>query len=575
MDLGDLITTLEVADPTLVVQHGFANPHSYRGDYMDLAFEPAESITVGGMLAAARSALGATYEGWKGGQYTMGEHTWCWLSQEGDASGETISPLLLEYILADIVEQPAAAPSTPAECRFLDHAGRLGREQHTWVAMEQPAPADAQVRGVQAWMALDLHQALGRPIDHTAEHQGHASWTDWWADLIAATRTAQMIRRHRGELADEKPPADRAAVVREAVAAVRDGDLGPRGGMSRDYENGWWDSRAAAEERVRRLADEAQPAEVVHVVADSSDDPEHVDDCPGCETQPEPEQLVHVGWWCWRGDNHGHLATTACRSDNVPLYVPAEWADEMRAVIQCIEDGDDEAQQECDGCGHAPHPADQCQGLTFNERCECDEPLAAETCRAINVANVTVTVRGSGNLTEQEQDYLAEIVRAAKRRYAAEHPEPQPVRPIALATPCLNCPHPYNWHASRGACEAQDGACGCTSFEPGERPTAVNPRRILGAWAQPADETQQDGPRCTCAVAGDSAVPLGHYADCPQAGETQQDEVVHACPPDGSGLTPCCGLSPFELPLTDRISSEETVTCTGPATEAQQDGAQP
>lgn len=56
---------------------------------------------------------------------------------------------------------------------------------------------------------------------------------------------------------------DRATVLREAADAVRDGDLGPRGGMSRDYENGWWNSRAAAEDRVRRMADEApQPGHV-------------------------------------------------------------------------------------------------------------------------------------------------------------------------------------------------------------------------------------------------------------------------------------------------------------------------
>ncbi|MEV6791293.1 hypothetical protein AB0M87_04670 [Streptomyces sp. NPDC051320] len=42
------------------------------------------------------------------------------------------------------------------------------------------------------------------------------------------------------------------------------------------------------------------------------------------------------------------------------------------------------------------------------------------------------------------------------------------------------------------------------------------------------------------------------------------DEIVHACPPDGSGLTPCCGRTPFELPLTDRISSEAPTTCTRP-----------
>lgn len=40
-------------------------------------------------------------------------------------------------------------------------------------------------------------------------------------------------------------------------------------------------------------------------------------------------------------------------------------------------------------------------------------------------------------------------------------------------------------------------------------------------------------------------------------------EVVHGCPPDGSGLTPCCGRTPFELPLADRISSEAPVTCPG------------
>ncbi len=48
----------------------------------------------------------------------------------------------------------------------------------------------------------------------------------------------------------------------------------------------------------------------------------------------------------------------------------------------------------------------------------------------------------------------------------------------------------------------------------------------------------------------------------PQGG-TQRPDVVHGCPPDGSGLTPCCGRPPFELPLTDRISSEAPTTCPG------------
>ena len=43
-------------------------------------------------------------------------------------------------------------------------------------------------------------------------------------------------------------------------------------------------------------------------------------------------------------------------------------------------------------------------------------------------------------------------------------------------------------------------------------------------------------------------------------------ETVHACPPDGSGETPCCDRTPFELPATDRLSADpEFVTCPPPA----------
>jgi hypothetical protein len=39
-------------------------------------------------------------------------------------------------------------------------------------------------------------------------------------------------------------------------------------------------------------------------------------------------------------------------------------------------------------------------------------------------------------------------------------------------------------------------------------------------------------------------------------------EVVHLCPPAGSGLTPCCGRPPFELPRTDRLTPDaQAATC--------------
>jgi hypothetical protein len=99
LTLGDLIKALEAANPDLTVPSGFGNPHSYRGYYDELAFEPRDNVTVRQMLDDARSALGATYQGWKGGDYTMSEYTECWLSVRGD-TGEGIGPVLLSYMLA-------------------------------------------------------------------------------------------------------------------------------------------------------------------------------------------------------------------------------------------------------------------------------------------------------------------------------------------------------------------------------------------------------------------------------------------------------------------------------------------
>lgn len=99
LGLGKLIERLEREDPNRVLPLGFANPHSWRGDYYALAFEPVANISIGDMLAAARSAVGATYEGWKGGDFTMGEYSDCWIAREGEAGDNKIGPLLLELLL--------------------------------------------------------------------------------------------------------------------------------------------------------------------------------------------------------------------------------------------------------------------------------------------------------------------------------------------------------------------------------------------------------------------------------------------------------------------------------------------
>lgn len=102
LSLSQLIASLrEEPDPSRLVKVGFRHPHSYRGYYTDVAFEIARNVTVGEMLAAAQSALGSTYQGWKGGDYVMREHTDTWLvTAEGDC-GESLGAVLLALMLAE------------------------------------------------------------------------------------------------------------------------------------------------------------------------------------------------------------------------------------------------------------------------------------------------------------------------------------------------------------------------------------------------------------------------------------------------------------------------------------------
>ncbi|MDX5526150.1 hypothetical protein PV677_36385 [Streptomyces sp. DE06-01C] len=63
------------------------------------------------------------------------------------------------------------------------------------------------------------------------------------------------------------------------------------------------------------------------------------------DTTDEPAEplasLGQVGWYCWRC--HGIVAQ-ACRSDNVPVHVPADWQEEMTREI-----AEQENEEPCEG----------------------------------------------------------------------------------------------------------------------------------------------------------------------------------------------------------------------------------
>lgn len=103
--VSELIEVLEQEDPALVVPNGFSSPHSYRGFYERLAVEPASNVTVGEMLADLRGAIGTTYEGYKGGEYEMGEWSDVHLAEYGTC-GEELGVRLLRYMIAEAKAAP-------------------------------------------------------------------------------------------------------------------------------------------------------------------------------------------------------------------------------------------------------------------------------------------------------------------------------------------------------------------------------------------------------------------------------------------------------------------------------------
>jgi hypothetical protein len=120
MTLRDLIARLEAEDQDLLCPRGFRNPHSYRGHYRELSFDPWPNVTVAEMLAAARSADGATYQGWKGGDYTMGLDTPCHFAPKGDCDdlGDVPEAQLEEMLAAGVVPDESesfAAGAVPEE----------------------------------------------------------------------------------------------------------------------------------------------------------------------------------------------------------------------------------------------------------------------------------------------------------------------------------------------------------------------------------------------------------------------------------------------------------------------------
>jgi len=81
--LGYVRDKLSNFQPTMVCNFGFKNPHSWRGIYMDVAFEPATNITVDEMLTAIDEACSRAFTGYKGGEFYFNLQTPIHISEVG------------------------------------------------------------------------------------------------------------------------------------------------------------------------------------------------------------------------------------------------------------------------------------------------------------------------------------------------------------------------------------------------------------------------------------------------------------------------------------------------------------
>ncbi len=100
MTLGKLIKTLENEKlPGETIITGLGELRSYRGYYIDLAFEPSiVKQTVDNLLDKCRMSMGKIFEGFKGGEYMMGETTPLWVAEYG-CSGERLMSISADGIV--------------------------------------------------------------------------------------------------------------------------------------------------------------------------------------------------------------------------------------------------------------------------------------------------------------------------------------------------------------------------------------------------------------------------------------------------------------------------------------------
>lgn len=110
MTIDELVTLfnamLEIDDKARVAV-GFdpEHPMSWRGDYRQLSFPPKFNVPVIEMRDALVNAIGQTFFGYKGGDYTMNKWTSVHIDEYSECNDPGISPALCTYWMHEVLVQ--------------------------------------------------------------------------------------------------------------------------------------------------------------------------------------------------------------------------------------------------------------------------------------------------------------------------------------------------------------------------------------------------------------------------------------------------------------------------------------
>ena len=102
MNLGQLREVFDnMEDKSFVFTEGFYTPHSYRGYYNELAFEPAANNQVRDIQEALEQAYTDAFTGYKGGTYEYSSTTSChlsWIGEAGDETGDKLGHVVAQMV---------------------------------------------------------------------------------------------------------------------------------------------------------------------------------------------------------------------------------------------------------------------------------------------------------------------------------------------------------------------------------------------------------------------------------------------------------------------------------------------